>query len=184
MPTGLSAITTLFEAGAFLPVNQTLIEIYGQAWQDYGFVIDQIQPFKNKLEPLSFFGKFNYLAKHGYSLNDLQPTKIQLMPLTFGLKWLTPIHEKVTSYVGIAPRYYFMKISNDSTYVPQHTKSNHCGAYFTIGAFFYPKNNLVIELLADYSYIKFAAPPAGQNYFGFATNASGVGLSTGIGYQF
>ena len=82
------------------------------------------------------------------------------------------------------PKYYFMKTTNDSDYVPPHSKTHHCGAYFTIGAFFYSRNNVIFELLADYSYIKFAAPPAGQNYFGFATNASGVGLSAGIGYQF
>lgn len=178
------AISIEGDASAFFPTNHTVRKIFGTVWQNYGITFDHMQPFTNKWHPLSFFGQFNYLFSKGYSIAGHQRTHIQLIPITFGLKWIQSVHPNIEVYAGAAPRYYFMRIKNDTSYVPRHTNTSNCGAYFTIGSFFYPVCDCMINLFVDYSYIKFKAPSSTPLYTGFSTNVSGVSLGGGIGWNF
>jgi hypothetical protein len=180
----IKGISVEADAAAFFPTNHTVRQIFGSVWQNYGLAFDHIHPFTKILKPLSFFGQVNYLFSHGHSEGGNQKTHIQLIPLTFGLKWIQEVHEKIDFYVGAAPRYYFMKIDNNSSYVPQHKNSNGCGAYVTVGSFFHPVCNLMINLFLDYSFMKFKAPSSTSLYTGFSTNVSGLSLGGGIGWIF
>jgi hypothetical protein len=172
------------DASAFFPTNHTVRNVYGNVWQNYGITFDHIQPFSGTFQPISFFGQVNYLFSHGCSEGGNQPTHIQLVPITFGLKWIQNIHNNVELYMGIAPRYYFMAIDNNSSYVPNHQNNNGCGAYITAGSFFYPIKNCMINLFLDYSYMKFKAPCSTSYYESFSTNVSGFSLGGGIGWHF
>ncbi len=173
-----------YDASAFFPTNQTVRTIYGKVWQNYGITFDHIQPFKKRWHPLSFFGKVNFLFSHGRSENGSQSTNIKLIPLTFGLQWIHKIYPHIEVYGAIAPRYYVMKTTNTSLYVPHTSHTHGCGAYVSVGSFFYPVDDLMINIFFDYSYKKFKAPTSTSLYQGFATNVSGLNLGGGIGWQF
>jgi outer membrane protein len=126
----------------------------------------------------------NYIFKHGKSLNCKQDTHIRLVPLTIGLKWIEDVNDRIEVYGGVAPKYYFMHIKNESSFVPDSSKKHGCGAYITAGAFFYPVGSLMINLFVSYSYMNFSAPCCTPDFTAFSTNVSGIDIGAGLGCDF
>lgn len=146
-----------------------------------------MQPFK-RVPQLSFFGGVDYLFAKGHSftcnLICQQDTHIRLVPLTAGLKWIQTINDRVEVYVGAAPKYYFMHIHNETSFVPCFSSQNGCGGYATTGAFFYPTEHFMMNIFLSYSYMNFAAPCSTPEFIGFRTNVSGLNLGLGMGWDF
>ena len=183
LPVFIDAVSVEFSANTFFPINETIQDIYGNVWPDVALIIDHIQPF-DRVPQLSFFGQIDYLFKDGFSLDFHQATTIQLVPITFGVKWIEPFRDDVELYFGIAPKYYFMYTTNDSTYVPSSSNENGCGILANIGTFIYPTEHFMIDVFLSYSYMNFAAPASTSQVSGFETNVSGFNLGVGLGYDF
>ncbi len=185
LPCYLRGIVSIeVDASAYFPTNNTIRKIYGNVWSDFGVTIDHIYPFHKQIPNLAIFAQVDYLHSNGTSLGGNQSTKIQVIPITLGLKWIHKFQKNIECYFGVAPKYFFMKIKNNTLLVPQKTNDNGCGGYFSAGAFFYPISNLMIDLFFTYSYIKFKAPSSTPLYQGFVTNISGFNLGGGIGWKF
>lgn len=183
LPLYASAISIEADVSAFFPINSTIKKIYGGIWPDFAFTIDHIQPFR-ALKQLSFFGQIDYIFNKGHSLAFNQNTHIRLIPITVGLKWIQPLNNKTEIYLGVAPKYYFMHIKNNSSFVPRTSNRNDCGFSISIGSFIYPIKHLMINVFFSYSYIRFSAPSSTTAYRGFSTNLSGFNLGTGLGWKF
>ena len=179
----IRSVSIEFIGSLFLPTNQIMQDVYGMGWPDFAINIDHIQPF-SQVEQISFFVQADYIFKEGYSLNFYENTKIQLAPVTFGVKWIQDVQDYVQLYIGAAPRYYFMHVSNDSAYVPAIIKQNGWGAYATLGAFFHPTKHCQIDFSCNYAYKKFPAPQEVENVTSFASNVSGFSLAVGLGVDF
>ena len=177
------AVSVEATVNTFFPINETIQGIYGDVWPDVALIVDHIQPF-DRVPQLSFFGQIDYLFKDGFSLDFHEATTIQLVPITFGVKWIEPFRDDVEIYFGVAPKYYFMHTTNDSTYVPSSSSENGCGVLANIGTFIYPTEHFMIDVFFSYSYMNFAAPASTPGVVGFATNVSGFTLGVGLGYAF
>ncbi len=170
---------------AFLPTSHIVKTIYGKAWQQYGLVFNHVsEAVPKRFPPVTLFGQVNYLFAHGYSENGNQRTTIKVVPVTLGAKWFCSVHHNIDIYLAAAPRYYFMKIANNSTYVPAEQKESSFGGYGTFGVFFHPVDNFVIDLFVAYSAVTFQAQASTPTYIGFATKVAGVDLGAGIGFTF
>lgn len=179
-----SAVSVEGDASVFFPTDNVMQKVYGTLWQNYGIMVSHLQPLWGGAQPLSFFGQVNYIFSRGYSEGGDERTRIQLVPLTFGLQWIQPVTDGIELFVGAAPRYYFMKIENDSPYVPCTVKDKGCGFYCSFGSFIVPREHFMITLFVDYSYMKFKAPAAQTGLVSFATPVSGFSLGGGLGWNF
>ena len=177
------AVSTEVSLGAFFPTNSTVGGIYGSVWPEFAVTVDHIQPFQT-VPQISFFGEVEYLFSDGNSLVFKQATAITLVPIAAGLKWIQPLSNHVEVYVGLAPKYYFMHISNSSDFVPASSHQSGCGVYATAGTFLYPTEHCMIDIFLNYSYMNFKAPASTLTYTGFGTNVSGFNLGAGIGWEF
>ena len=185
LPIYVQAVSIEVDGSAFFPTHNITREIYGAVWPDVAITVDHLQPF-DAIEQLSFFVAADFLFKHGRSLCFKQETYIRLIPLTFGLKWIQTINDRVEVYAGLAPKYYWMHIKNESAYVPCSSNQNGCGGYVTVGTFIYPTQHFMIDWFLSYSYMNFKAPCSTQNplVIGFRTDVSGINFGVGFGWNF
>ena len=183
LPTYFHAVSFEASVNTFFPTNEIMKNMYGEAWPDFALIVDHIQPF-DSVPQLSFFGQVDYLFKDGFSLNFHQATTIQLIPITLGIKWIQPIRDDVEIYFGVAPKYYFMHMTNDSTFIPPASSQNGCGFFANLGGFIYPTEHFMIDIFCSYSYMNFAAPESVPGVTSFSTNVSGFNLGVGLGYDF
>lgn len=181
------AVSLEADISAFFPLDSVIQGIYGNLLPDVGIAIDHMQPFERAPE-LSFFGQVDYIFGKGRSIGcNLachQNTHIRLIPLTAGLKWIRTINDRVEVYVGAAPKYYFMHIHNDTSFVPCTSNEHGCGGYGVAGAFFYPVEHFMMNIFLSYSYIKFHAPCSTPAFIGFSTNVAGFNFGFGMGWNF
>lgn len=183
VPFWTNAISIETSISGFFPTNRTLQKIYGHAWPDVALRADYIQPFC-VVPQLSFFGQVDYLFQKGHALVTREDTRIQLIPLTVGIKWIQRVNNYVEVYAGAAPKYYFMRIGNDSDFVPRKSHKNGCGGYATIGIFLFPEEQFIVDLFCSYSYMNFKAPASTLAYTGFRTDVSGFNVGVALGWDF
>lgn len=177
------SVSPFLNVNTFLPTSSVIQEIYGQAWPSVYLSVDHIQPF-SEIKQLDIFGQIGWIGKNGYSLNFNESTNIRLLPLAFGLKWLERVSDYAEIYIGLAPQYWWLKIKNDSNFVPQLYSTGGWGGEFVLGSFIELVYDLNLHLFANYSHKKFSAPPSTNTYIGFDINISGFWLGGGFGWKF
>jgi hypothetical protein len=174
MVTHLSALSTEIQVGYFRPSSETMREVYGEAWPNFGISVDQVAFFPKVTNNLSLFGALNFLPKSGNSLNGGQSTSILIFPITLGLKWVQPIFSFMDFYFGGAPRYYLTWIHNHSSYVPKHDFMNGFGGFGVAGFFFYPIKHLLLDIEFGYGFRTFGASSTPSGSLGFPVNVGGA----------
>lgn len=94
-----------------------------------------------------------YVSKKGKSIGSDNHTQLKLYPLSAGIKYLF-VSCKWTVYIGAGLAYSFLRIKNDSPYVPKFSKANRVGGVGKIG-FDYHIGFLTLGGFIDYYYTNF-----------------------------
>ncbi len=150
---------------------------------DRGGIDVQISSFYPIYKWLQIYGSIEYLERNGKSSED-QKTKIWETPFSLGLKVVIPVCNKIQSYFTLGPRYFFVHVHNQSSFVERNLKQNGLGGFANIGLNFSPCNHLLIDLFGEYSYGRLHFHSSKKNNYGQTMQIGGFAFGAGIGYFF
>ena len=101
-----------------------------------------------------------------------------------GLKYYWWFHDCISLFVGGGIKGFFVKIKNDSLYVPRCDNKNAVGGFVHTGLLFDVYKGLFIELFADYLGTRLKCPCADTSSIQYKLNVGGFAGGLGIGYKF
>ncbi len=133
---------------------------------------------------LQIYGSFEYLQANGKSLVFQQKTSIWEIPLSLGLKSVARINRWASYYFTLGPRYFFVHVHNDSSYVDKNLNQNGLGGFVGTGFTFSSCGRYLVDIFGEYSYIKMDFHPEQGNVVGRTTQLGGFVFGAGVGYQF
>lgn len=176
-----SACATILEArfGYFYPTSSVLRRIFDNGGIDY-----QLYVSGPVYKGLNVWAAIDYFAKSGRSIGGEQKTDIRIIPLSLGLKYISNF-KVVNPYIALAPRYFFVHVRNHSSSVDRTNSSNGLGGVVEAGVLFNVNKRLVIDLFADYSYMKMHFSHSKiENVKTHTLQVGGLCTGLGLGYNF
>lgn len=133
---------------------------------------------------LHLYGSAEYLEKSGHSLNFHQKTFLREYPLSLGLRAMIPVRSYVNWYITLGPRYFFVKVHNDSSFVPKHMHEDGCGGFVNTGLLLIVKTHFTIDFFGEYSYKKLHFHSSMPETEGHTVQVGGLTFGGGLGYRF
>ncbi len=170
-----------FKAAYFQPINCTFKNIYGG-----GAIFGPELTFKI-FRGIHGFVSYDYFTKNGNSLGLNSPTKATMQVLATGLKFMGCVSEHARLYAGLGFEPIYLYTKNCSPYVQQVTKKWGFGGIAKFGAYIDLPHNVVLDLFADYSFVKVSPTCCSNpNFYVQQTKAdlSGFIFGAGLGYRF
>ena len=102
----------------------------------------------------------------------------------FGLKYFYNFHKHVSVFIGGGLKGFFVRIKNESPYVPCHDNGSAVGGFAHTGFLFDVYKGLTLELFADYLGTVLDSPCDDTGSTVSKLNVSGFAGGLGIGYKF
>lgn len=131
----------------FLPSNSLERQIYTGTRIDYEAEIS-----KHLFCNWYAWTNFTYFSKGGGSVEFGDATRLTLYPLSFGVKYVYPIACDWSIYAGLGANYTWMRLKNDSVFIPGENKG--CwGGTAKMGVYYELTECLFVDGFADYLYI-------------------------------
>jgi len=169
-----------FKGAAFLPTNDCVKDIYGDASALYGPEITfQLCSERNWYG----FASADFLSKKGHSIGLCTPTEMKIVPLGFGLKYFVPFCYG-DFYVGLGFQPLHLKTINCVTTGTQTTSKWGFGGIAKIGAYFDVSCHFFIDLFVDYSFVSVGCNQCTAGTIPVKVNMNGAVVGAGIGYRF
>ncbi|MBY0110164.1 MAG: hypothetical protein K2X90_03580 [Candidatus Babeliaceae bacterium] len=170
-----------FKAAYLRPIDCVFKNIYG------GGALFGPELTWNIFRSVYGFASYNYFTKNGKSIGLNTPTKATMQVLAVGLKFMGCVahHARLYGGLGFEPIYLYTK--NCSPYVVQETKKWGFGGIAKFGAYIDLPHNVVLDLFADYSFVKVSPGCCtNPNLYVQQTKAdvSGFIFGAGVGYNF
>lgn len=167
------------KAGYFFFSDSLMREVY-----DKGGVDLQLSGRYPIYKWLQVYGSFEYMQRNGKSLGGEEYTSIWSIPLSLGLQGVVAIRNTVEYYVTLGPRYSYTHVHNDSDFVDRTLNKNGFGGFANTGFYFFPTDHLVVDVFAEYSYMRVKFDPDHPNVFGRSIQIGGFAFGAGLGYAF
>ncbi len=170
-----------FKAAYFQPINCTFKNIYG------GSALFGPELTWNIFRSVYGFASYDYFTKNGNSIGLNTPTKVTMQVLAVGLKFMSCVSDHARLYAGLGFEPIYLFTQNCSTYVIQKTRNWGFGGIAKFGAYIDLPHNIVLDLFADYSFVKVSSSCCtNPNRYIQQTKAdlSGFIFGAGIGYRF
>jgi hypothetical protein len=101
-----------------------------------------------------------------------------------GLKYFYWFHDRISFFIGGGIKGFFVRIKNDSPYVPPCDNKNTAGGFVSTGLLFDVYKGLFFELFADYLGARLKCPCSDAASLGYKLNVGGFAGGLGIGYNF
>ena len=173
----------------FFPQEKILREIYGSAWVNYGIELNRIPvPCMSHCRNFGLFAGIDYMTKDGKSLGGNDDTRIQVIPLTLGVRWLrnfwTRCDKTMDFYLGLAPRYSFLRIHDHTSVGVRHIYKSQIGIYTKLGILVRPCGRCVLDVFASGTYTDFSSPNTPNLVSRYSLQLCGVNVGGGIGFIF
>lgn len=175
----LEAPTLEAKVGYFIFADSKMRKIY-----KHGGVDVQLSTSYPVHKYLQLYLSAEFLEKHGRSLNSHQKTSIWQVPLSFGLKPVVPMSSCTQWYFTLGPRYVFLHLHNDSSFVDRNINHSRLGGFVNTGFNFFPLRHFLIDIFGEYSYVKMNVHPSKANVIGKNTQVGGYVFGLGLGYVF
>lgn len=173
-----------FKGAGFIPTNSDFRDIYGKGAALFGPEITIDICDTNRWYA---FASVDYLKKDGHSVGLCNDTTIRMVPLAFGLKYFQPVH-CADLYAGLGFQPVRLKTTNCSPHVVHETSQWCLGGIAKLGAYVDVRCNFVLDVFANYSFVKAGCPTLCQleseTLAPLKANISGVILGVGLGYRF
>jgi hypothetical protein len=165
--------------GYFFFVDSTMNSVY-----DLGGLDVQLSGSYPVYKLLHVYGSVEYVRKSGYSTGGHQKTSLWEVPLSLGLRPVFPLTDDIQAYFTIGPRYFFVHIDNESSFVPNTMNENGCGGFVNLGILFMPHPHCAIDLFGEYSYAKLSFSSSLPGTTGQTAQVGGLTFGGGLGYAF
>jgi hypothetical protein len=133
---------------------------------------------------LHLYGSVEYLQRSGHSLSDHQKTDIWQIPVTVGLKGCVTICSWASYYLTAGPRYFYVHVHNDSSYVDRNLDENGIGGFLGTGFSFFPYRHFLVDLFGEYSYERVHLNTSKRNVETKSMQIGGFVVGIGLGYGF
>ncbi len=167
------------KAGYFFFLNPTMQKIYDGDGID--LQLSGSYPIRRDLH---FYASLEYLEKFGHSLNGGQATHLQVAPISIGLKPIYPLTRFTDFYLTAGPRYFIVRVHNDSPYVDNDLRSDGWGGFANIGFLSELYRGLTINLFSEWSYGKVLFNSTIPNVEVTNIQLTGITFGGGLGYTF
>ena len=125
-----------------------------------------------------------FIERNGRSLNKHQKTRIWEYPLTLGLKTVFKICPVSQYYITLGPRYVFVHVHNNSSFVNNKMNQNGLGGFLGTGFNFLPIKHMILDVFGEYSYARMHFHASKKHTQGESTQVGGFAFGGGIGYAF
>ena len=102
----------------------------------------------------------------------------------FGLKYFYCFHNRCNVFIGGGIKGFFVRIKNESPYVPCHDNSSAVGGFVHAGLLFDIYKGLFLEVFADYLGSRLDYPCEDCSSCQYKLDVSGFAGGLGIGYKF
>lgn len=167
------------KAAYFFPTNSRFRDIYGNGSGQYGAEVT-FRLFRQ----LYGFTSADFFNKKGKSINFCNSTTVNIINVGIGLKYLVPFCVG-DFYVGLGALPTRLHTTDCSPYVIKNRTKWGCGGIAKVGAYFDLPKSFVIDVFADYSFVKipFNCCPK-LNLAGHSAHANGLSVGAGVGYRF
>jgi hypothetical protein len=167
------------KSGYFFFADKKMRSVYDQG----GFDIQLCGSF-----PLwrcfQLYTSLEYLQKEGYSVGNHQKTKIWQVPFTAGLKVCARLTEITNYYFTLGPRYFYVHMHNESSFVDRNLHKNGIGGFFGTGLTFAPVSHLIIDVFGEYSYERTRLHSTKTDVYTRNLQVGGFVFGGGLAYTF
>jgi opacity protein-like surface antigen len=133
---------------------------------------------------LSVYASVEYLQKSGHSLGLRQKTEILEWPLSLGFRAEPCIADFVKWYFTAGPRYFIVRVHNDSSFVSRKMHKNGFGFFANTGLLFTIAKHFTIDLFGEYSYGRLHFHSSKPRSYGGTAQVGGLTFGGGCGYSF
>jgi outer membrane protein W len=169
--------------GAFFqPINCTFKNIYG------GGAIFGPELTFNIFRNIHGFVSYDYFTKNGSSIGLSTPTSVNFMALGVGVKFMGCVSDHARLYAGLGFEPVYLTTKNCSSYVSPKTQKWGFGGIAKFGAYIDLPHSFVLDLFADYSFVKVSPSCCTGSPLGYIqptkADLSGFIFGAGIGYRF
>lgn len=171
--------TLEFKAGYFIFADSKMRSVYNKGGLDIQF--SGSFPFSKRLQ---IYASAEFLHRHGESLSGDQSTHIWEIPVTIGLKSIIKLAEWAGFYFTLAPRYFYLHVHNDSSYVDSTLHKNGIGGFAGTGFTFVPYTNFLLDIFGEFSYQKVHIHTSKTNVYTRSLQVGGFTFGAGLGYAF
>jgi hypothetical protein len=168
-----------FKAGYFFFADKKMRSVY----KDDGLDV-QISSSVPLNDCFQLYGSIEYLQKKGYSKGDHQKTTIWQVPVTVGLKGIAQLTPNVYSYLTVGPRFFYIHMHNDSSFVPRNLYNNGVGGFLGTGIVYTSCYGLDIDLFGEYSYERTRFHSSKNNVQTRNLQVGGFVFGAGLSYSF
>ena len=133
---------------------------------------------------IHLYGSVEYLEKSGRSEGGHQKTFLWEVPLSLGLRSVLLFKDNMSFYLTLGPRYFFVHVHNQSSFVPKHLHESGCGGFINTGFLYTLCEHFTFDIFGEYSYkrMSFHSKKAGTQ--GHTVQVGGLVFGGGLGYSF
>lgn len=167
------------KSGYFFFLDSKMNKVYDRKGLDL-----QVSGSTSLCEWLNLYGSVEWFQKSGRSLNAHQKTRISAVPLSLGLQAICTLGCDIDCYLTLGPRYFFVRVHNDSTYVQKHMHADGIGGFANAGILFRLCSGLTFDLFTEYSYAELKFHSCRHQSYGEKAQVGGLTVGAGLGYSF
>lgn len=167
------------KAGYFFFSNPTMRRVY-----DEGGIDAQLSYSLPVGKWVQLYESVEYFQKFGHSLQYHEGTKIRGVTLSFAVKPVFKIASILDFYVGIGPRYFFLHMDNDSSFVDRNISKNGLGGFAITGFLLRPLKNWTFDFFGEASYKNMDFKNKHHRVVSKSTQVGGFAFGGGFGYLF
>ena len=121
----LNADLIEFRAGYFHPTDSTMRKVYDKGGLDL-----QIAASNFIWKRFQLFQGFEYIMRNGKSLGTPESTEMRIFTYGLGVKYPFKISSWVDYYLTLGPKFFFVRVHNDSSFVNKHLNESGVGVFF------------------------------------------------------
>lgn len=158
-------------AAAFYPTSSLFRKIYGDLLPSFQMEVNT--PFGDRLD---IWTNFEWVSQRGDSDGFNKPTSMHLATLGIGIKYLYPIREWYSAYLGLGPCIAEIALHNQTSCERTKVSRTAFGVIVKSGLLFQLNSNYFADFFLDYVYL--ASP------FKTRADLGGVKLGAGLGVKF
>ena len=175
--------TIAARGGAFFPLTKRLTHVYDVAWPGVELEISCcLSNIRNRRTRWLLFGNGGWITKVGTAHHSTIVSDLNLAPFTLGLEFQTRLFGCLDFYLGAAPAYSLLRITNYNGITKSHLNHNAFGFMTKTGFRINLSRHFFLDLYGDYYYTRFEK--LNNSILSLDNNFQGFIAGGGIGGKF
>lgn len=187
---GISRYYLDVTAGPLFMTVSRLEKIYGRTWPSFQAKWSfAFSPKEGDMFPLFGWISAGHTAKSGRSIGGREKTKIRMTPVGCGMRVIKALDQDqtiVALHAGIGIQAYFVKITNDSNFVPREQNKRLPAGVLDCGLYVQSMEHLAFTVDLDFSFGRMSrdCSNGSTNVVTRPVRINNVGLRAGLALTF